>query len=129
MWQQGERYQKEQGKYPVIVLTMKSLKMNTWQNNYSRICTLLATEIERHSYLYEKGTLSSYDNYVITKILNRTADEAEYGGSLELLSRLLHAYHGQEVIILIDEYDTLLNEAYINGFYDEAIRWSYEEWP
>lgn len=120
IWQQGERYQKEQGKYPVITLTMKSLKMNTWSNNYSRLCALLATEIERHSYLYE-GTLSSNDNYVITRILNRTADEAEYGGSLELLSRLLHAYHGQKVIILVDEYDTLLNEAYIHGFYDEAV--------
>ncbi len=48
----------------------------------------MATEIERHSYLYEKGTLSSNDNYVITRILNRTADEAEYGGSLELLLEL-----------------------------------------
>ncbi len=121
IWQQGERYQKEQGKYPVIPLTMKSLKMNTWQNNYSRLCTLLATEIDRHSYLYEKGALSSNDNYVIARIMNRNADESEYGGSLELLSRLLHAYHGHKVIILVDEYDTLLNEAYIHGFYDEAI--------
>ncbi|MFC6550782.1 AAA family ATPase [Cohnella cellulosilytica] len=120
IWQQGERYQQEQGKYPVITLTMKSLKMNTWQNNYSRLCALLATEIERHSYLYEKGTLSSNDNYVINRILDRSADESEYGGSLELLSRLLHAYHGQKVIILVDEYDTLLNEAYIYGFYDKA---------
>ncbi|WP_372629037.1 AAA family ATPase [Cohnella sp.] len=121
IWQQGERYRREQGKYPVIVLTMKSLKMNTWPNNYSRLCTLLATEIERHAYLYEKNNLSSNDKYVISRILDRTADESEYGGSLELLSRLLHAYHGQKVIILVDEYDTLLNEAYIHGFYDEAV--------
>lgn len=121
IWKQGERYRREQGKYPVIALTMKSLKMNTWQNNYSRLCTLLATEIERHSYLYEKNNLSSNDKYIITRILNRTADESEYGGSLELLSRLLHSYHGEKVIILVDEYDTLLNEAYIHDFYDEAV--------
>ncbi|XID93163.1 AAA family ATPase [Paenibacillaceae bacterium WGS1546] len=121
IWQQGERYRQEQGKYPVIALTMKSLKMNTWQNNYSRLCTLLATEIERHAYVYEKNNLSINDKYMITRILNRTADESEYGGSLELLSRLLHAYHGEKVIILVDEYDTLLNEAYIHGFYDEAV--------
>ncbi|WP_233162677.1 MULTISPECIES: AAA family ATPase [unclassified Cohnella] len=120
IWYQGERYQREQGKYPVIALTLKSLKMNTWKSNYSRLCTLLATEIERHGYLYEKNDLSSNDKYIVSRILDRTADESEYGGSIELLSRLLHAYHGEKVIILVDEYDTLLNEAYIHGFYDEA---------
>lgn len=121
IWQQGERYRREQGKYPVVALTLKSLKSPKWTENYEIMRALLSGEFLRHRYVYDSGCLSGQDQIVFGQMLTRSASEADYSLSLTLLSRALHAYYGEKVIILLDEYDTLLNEAYTRGFYDEAI--------
>lgn len=118
---QGEYYINEQGKYPVIHLTFKDVKMNTWENSYNNICDLIATEFMRHSYLLKNESLELKDKRIFQDILNLKGNETTYAKSLELLARNLYKYHNQKVIILIDEYDTLLNEAYIKGYYEDAI--------
>lgn len=121
IWAQGHGYRQEQGKYPVIALTLKSLKAPDWATNYEILRSLLSAEFLRHRAVYDSGRLAGQDRIVFEKMMNREASDADYAVSLALLSRLLHLFHGEKVVILVDEYDTLLNEAYSRGFYEEAV--------
>ncbi len=121
IWRQGERYRREQGKYPVINLTFKGAKYYDWETNYRSIRSTISAEIIRHKYILESNVLSGNDKYAFMRLYEGGASKDEYGKSLEILSRAVSKYHNEKVIILLDEYDTLLNEAYIHGFWREAI--------
>lgn len=117
IWQQGEEYIKEQGKYPVITLTFKNVKMSDWNVSLSLIKNAISSEFIRHSYILESDAIKGKDKHSFEKIYYGKAEIY----SLELLSKVLYNYHKQKPYILLDEYDTLLNEAYINGYWVEAI--------
>ena len=121
IWQQGERYTSEQGKYPIITLTFKSTKMQKWSDNYQLLSSAISNEFRRHRYLMDDKHLSAQDARIYLSYLDGNASESAYGGSMAFLSKLLSEHYGENTIILLDEYDTLLNEAWIHGFYDEAI--------
>lgn len=119
IWQY-ERYRELQGIFPLIFITFKDIKSQTWQQAYDDIIVLIIEEFKRHAeFLLSK--LSTYDHADYESILYRTASEADYSSSLLFLSRLLTTYHGQKVVILIDEYDTLIHAAYANGYYKELV--------
>ena len=119
IWKSGERYTKEQGKYPVIFLTFKDLKYDSWQETVTRIRGLLQTEYGRHPELQNSDRLADYEKKYYEMVLNGEADETELSSSLEYLSRMLYEHHGIAPVIIIDEYDTPIQEGFSAGFYDQ----------
>ena len=120
IWQAGERYTSEQGKYPVINLTFKGARMNTWDETYIDLINSISDEYRRHEYLRDV-IKNSKEKKVFDDIRNRQADFSDYVLSIKNLCMYLEKYHGQKPIILIDEYDVPIQNSYIIGFYDEAI--------
>ncbi len=121
IWKCGERYQVHQGKYPVIFLTFKDVKFATWEGTLDKIKALLQTEFARHSALLKSDNVQEYEKVYFNKILNGTASEVELTLALETLSRMLFEEYAIAPIIIIDEYDTPIQEGYSKDFYDEII--------
>ena len=115
----GERYTEQMGVYPVITLSLKSAKQPSFSSACYKLCDELWREYERHGYVL--STLSGSRKQQYEEILKRRASLDAYSGSLRFLSEVLQEYHGKPVIILIDEYDVPLENAYWSGFYDEMV--------
>ena len=121
IWNCGEEYRAYQGKYPVIFLTFKDVKFDTWEATIDKIRGLLQEEYGRHQELIDSDKLSQYEKIYFTKILNSSANEVELTSALERLSKMLAVHYGKAPIIIIDEYDTPIQEGYSKDFYDEII--------
>ena len=121
IWNCGEEYRAYQGKYPVIFLTFKDVKFDTWEATIDKIRGLLQEEYGRHQELLDSEKLSQYEKIYFTKILDSSANEVELTSALERLSKMLAAHYGKAPIIIIDEYDTPIQEGYSKDFYDEII--------
>lgn len=122
IWQAGEEYQKEQGQYPVIYLTLKDIKKNTMMDCWESLMIKIAEEYRRHAYLLDQNKdVSDIDIKDFYGILSRSAGNMDYENALAFLSRLLCQYHKKPVVILIDEYDTPIHHAYTRGFFHEMI--------
>lgn len=121
IWKCGEGYRSHQGKYPVIFLTFKDVKFDTWEATIDKIRGLLQEEYGRHQELVNSDKLSQYEKDYFTKILGSTANEVELTSALERLSKMLATHYGKAPIIIIDEYDTPIQEGYSKDFYEEII--------
>ncbi len=121
IWNCGQEYRAYQGKYPVIFLTFKDVKFDTWEATIDKIRGLLQEEYGRHQELIDSDKLSQYEKIYFTKILNSSANEVELTSALERLSKMLAVHYGKAPIIIIDEYDTPIQEGYSKDFYDEII--------
>lgn len=121
IWQCGEEYTTYQGKYPVIFLSFKDVKCSTWEETLKTICKLISLEFLRHIELESSPKLSTYEKAQYTELANEQADEVDYQMSLQFLSLMLHKHHGKEAIIIIDEYDTPIQQGHTCGFYTEII--------
>ena len=121
IWQCGEKYQAQQGSYPVIMLTFKDIKYNSWQDSMEAIRLVLKDEFKRHRYLLNWENLSPDDKDYLNRMESNSLTDVEYTRSLLTLCRLLAGYHHSKVIILIDEYDTPIQQGYSHGFYDNVI--------
>ena len=111
-------YFKEQGQYPVIFITMKDLKKNTWEQMNFAAKSLISNLYNEFEYIREK--LNEKDLIEFEKIWFKKED-GDYDNSLRLLSEYLYNYYQKKVILLIDEYDNPLIVANQNGYYKEAI--------
>lgn len=121
IWKCGEAYRSHQGKYPVIFLTFKDVKFDTWDATIDKIRGLLQEEYGRHQELLNSDKLSQYEKEYFTKIISATANEVELTSSLERLSKMLASHYDKAPVIIIDEYDTPIQEGYSKAFYDEII--------
>lgn len=121
IWQCGEEYRCHQGKYPVIFLTFKDVKYDSWQATFVKISGLLQEEFGRHSELGNSDRLAKYEKEYFEKVLNGEADEVELSSSLQKLSKMLTVHYNKAPIIIIDEYDTPIQEEYSKEFYDEIV--------
>lgn len=121
IWQCGEEYRAYQGKFPVIFLTFKDVKFATWENTIDKISALLQEEYDRHKEVMHGDQLASYEKEYFTRILNKTASEVELSAALEQLSKMLTKYYGTAPIIIIDEYDTPIQEGYSKDFYEKIV--------
>ena len=121
IWSCGQSYTKYQGKYPVIYLSFKDVKYSTWEHALANICGLISMEYDRHNYLLESRLCSDTQKRYFQKLLNKEASEVELADALKMLSKMLAIHHGTPVIIMIDEYDTPIQEGYLAGYYDRII--------
>ena len=108
----------EQGKYPVIFLTLKEIKGNNIESMYTQIKTLISDLFNQHEYLREN--LNERDIEIFDNLWKRK--DEDYSNSLKFLINCLSKYYQQKVILLIDEYDTPLLTAHEFGYYNEALQ-------
>ena len=121
IWKCGEEYQSHQGQYPVIFLTFKDVKFDTWEATIGKIRGLVQEEYGRHQEIIDSDKISAYEKKYFEKMLDGTANEVELTSALDKLSKMLDAYYGKAPVIIIDEYDTPIQEGYAKDFYEEII--------
>ena len=121
IWKCGEEYRSHQGKYPVIFLTFKDVKCDTWEATLNKLRELLQEEYGRHRKLVDSDKLAAYEKKYFEKILEGCSSEVELTSSLARLSKMLNSHYEKAPIIIIDEYDTPIQEGYSKDFYDEII--------
>ena len=121
IWQCGSGYTRHQGKYPVIFLTFKDVKCLTWQETFQKIRKLISLEFIRHSELEESTALGIYEKEQYHRLASDNANEVDCQMGLQILSLLLHKHYGQECIIIIDEYDTPIQQGHHCNFYPEIV--------
>ena len=121
IWKCGEKYRSYQGKYPVIFITFKDTKLSNWADTLTGIRFLLTNEYQRHGELAESPKCTSSDKAYYQKIVTGQTTEAEMMNALLILSQMLHAHHGIAPIIIIDEYDTPIQQGHLQGFYEEVV--------
>ncbi len=120
IWQTKDDIKQHCCKYPVIYLTLKDAKAETWNECYELIVSEIVNLYGNHRYLLENNILYEDEEIKFNKILNETASETDYKNSLKLLSKYLQRYSNEKTVILIDEYDTPIQASH-NKFYTKAV--------
>lgn len=117
---QGE-YLKQQGRYPVIFISLKDLKDSNFETAYNKIKALLSDIYDEHNYLKTSDKLSDKQKKLYHLILNGGANEAQLQGSLRTLAECLYTHHGEKPWLLIDEYDTPIQASFQNNYYEQMV--------
>ena len=112
-------YMAYQGKYPVISVSLKSMKQASYTDAFYMYKNLIAKEYEKHKIILESNQILDSEKEVFQNIMEQRADQNVYLNSIRTLSDILAKYYEKNVIILIDEYDVPLENAYHEGFYDD----------
>jgi hypothetical protein len=119
IWKE-QKYRDLQGTYPVIFLTFASVKENNFQAARNRIVRQICDLYDKYRYILDEGVLSDDEtDYFRRYSLSMSDEEAAVG--LHYLSKFLYKYYEKKVLILLDEYDTPMQEAYLNGFWEELV--------
>lgn len=116
----GSKYLEHMGKYPVISLSLKSMKQGSYENALYCLKEELSREYKRHDFIMKDLKYSS-ERAKYLRFIEMNADPEEYLSSIQFLTSCLTEYFKQKTIILIDEYDVPLENAYFSGFYDQMI--------
>ena len=119
IWQE-EKYRRIQGTYPVIALSFAKVKENSYQNARKRICRIIADLYRQFDFLLDSEKLNERDRELY-RIVSADMEDYVAAESLNALSSLLMRHYGKKVIILLDEYDTPMQEAYIDGYWEELV--------
>ena len=121
IWQYGDKYTQYQGKYPVIYVSFKDVKFSSWEETTDNIADIFKKEYDRHKYLLDSSACSEYEKIYFKKILNKSATLPELTGALRELSQMLDEHCEIAPIIIIDEYDTPIQQGHLCGYYDEVV--------
>jgi len=121
IWRCGKKYRSYQGKYPIIFITLKDVKCKTWEETYDLIFKLLQSEFRRHIELMESERIDAYSRKYLTKFLTGESNENDVMMALQFLSQMLDEHYGIAPMIIIDEYDTPIQQGYFCGFYDKVV--------
>lgn len=119
IWSCGKQYRNYQGKYPVIFITFKDVKKDSWEETFQRIKQLITIEYKRHTELASSTVIQDRDYY--EKIISGNLEPALFDSSLYMLSKMLHEHHDKAPIIIIDEYDIPIQQGHMRGYYDQVI--------
>ena len=120
IWE-DEKYRELQGTYPVISLSFARVKETSYQITRDKICEIIRNEYIRFSFLKESDVLTDADKAYFDRVLSVDVGDSDITSSLYQLSNFLYRYYGKKVIILLDEYDTPMQEAYIRGYWDDIV--------
>ncbi|KDE71711.1 ATPase AAA, partial [Fusobacterium necrophorum BFTR-2] len=112
-------YMEEQGKYPVIFLSLKDIKTSSFSTMIHSIQYLISVLFDKFSFL--SGNLKNFEALQFEKLLLGEANIVELQNSIKLLSKILTQYYNRKTVILLDEYDSPIVSAYEHGYYEEAI--------
>ena len=121
IWKCGEEYRNHQGQYPVVFLSFKDVEFDTWEATLTKISSLIQEEFGRHKELKNSPKLEKYEKDYYEKVVNGQGDEVDISSSLQKLTKMLASHYGKAPIVIIDEYDTPIQEGYSKSFYDEII--------
>ena len=121
IWECGEKYRSMQGAYPVVMLTFKDVKYDNWQDSREAIRLVVKDEYKRHTELAGSSRLDADVKNYISRMETGELTDVELSRALLNLTGMLAAHYGSKVIILIDEYDTPIQQGYSRGFYKEVI--------
>ncbi len=121
IWQAGEEYRAEQGKRPVIFLSLKDMEYDNFQYAFNMIKAKIADEYTRHGELEDSTSLQKTERGLYTRIVNKKASKDEWDASLRYLCSMLEKHYGEKPLLLIDEYDVPLQNAWMadNSYYKE----------
>lgn len=126
----GEKYLDHMGKYPVIMISLKSMKQPSYELAFEMLKKALKGEFQRHwQSVSDSGRLTDADHRRYLRLRDLEGTEADYADALKFLSECLYRCTGRKTVILIDEYDVPLENAYFSGFYDrmtDTIRSLFE---
>ena len=117
----NEKYRDLQGTYPVISLSFARVKETNYADTRERICSILRNLYIKFSFLKDSEVLTDADRAYFERILAVEISNSDATAALYQLSDYLYRYYGKKVIILLDEYDTPMQEAYVNGYWDELV--------
>lgn len=121
IWACGKKYRDYQGKYPVIFVTFKDIKFNTWEATFDAIKEVFSKEAARHIELQTSDKCNKYEKRAFENLLSGKVNEVELSGALLNLSSMLHKHHGIAPIIIIDEYDIPIQQGHMKNYYDIVI--------
>lgn len=116
----GEPYLSHRGQYPVIYLTFKDSKRESFARSYAQMARVIAEEFERHRFILENPEMEEYKEKFL-EIMRQEACQNDYETSILFLSKCMEIYYGKKAVVLIDEYDVPLENAFACGFYNEMI--------
>ena len=116
-----EKYRKLQGIYPVISLSFARVKETNYADTRAKICEIIRDIFIKYSFLKESEVLTDADRDFFDRILKEDISNPDATSALYQLSNYLYRYYGKKVIILLDEYDTPMQEAYVDGFWKELV--------
>ena len=119
IWEE-EKYRQLQGTYPVISLSFANIKDTEYKTVRKKICQQFTELYAKHAYLLEGDLLYETDKKYFQRV-SEEMDDADATIALNRLSNYMSRYYGKKVIILLDEYDTPMQEAYVNGFWEELV--------
>lgn len=122
IWSCGQKYRDYQGKYPVIFLTFKDVKFDTWEETFEAVRDILAKETQRHEELLTSKKCDRYDRQKYENLASGNVNEVRLSAALQDLSDMLHRHYGIAPIIIIDEYDTPIQQGHMKGYYEHVIR-------
>ena len=120
IWEK-EKFRKLQGTYPVISLSFARIKENNYEATKEKLCQILTNLYIKYSFVRDSDVLTDADRLFFDRILSLEMKESDATSALHQLSNYLYRYYGKKVIILLDEYDTPMQEAYVYGFWDEMV--------
>lgn len=120
IWEE-EKYRKLQGTYPVISLSFARVKERDYVTTREKICEIIRNLYIKSIFLKESNVLTDADRAYFDRILSVDVNNSDITSALYQLSDFLYRYYGKKVIILLDEYDTPMQEAYVGGFWKELI--------
>lgn len=121
IWYCGESYRRHQGKYPVIFLSFKDVKCSSWEETYEILKRLIAQEFRRHNALGSSSLLSKFEQEAFSRIATESANKIDLQMSLQTLTLFLHKHYGIAPIVIVDEYDTPIQQGHVGEFYDSVI--------
>lgn len=121
IWACGKKYRDYQGKYPVIFVTFKDIKFNTWEETFDAITEVFSKEAARHIELQTSDKCNEYEKKTFENLLSGNVNEVELSGALLNLSSMLHKHYGIAPIIIIDEYDIPIQQGHMKNYYDKVI--------
>jgi hypothetical protein len=119
IWE-DEKYRQLQGTYPVVALSFANVKDNNYENARKKIYSIITALYNDKRYILEKDIFSDNERSYYASV-NINMDETTATDSLHMLSKFMSRYYGKNVIILLDEYDTPMQEAYVSGYWNEAV--------
>ncbi len=117
----GEKYLSHMGQYPVISISLKGMKQADYKTAFIEFKKIISKEFRRHDELLLSDKVYDSDKDTFLKICNNLGDYTDYNSALRFLADMLKEAYNKDVILLIDEYDVPLENAYFNGFYEPMV--------